>query len=279
MKVNLGFIATSQRCYHLEQSGNNARTPDKMGSAIKDCNNVPVKHIQSGRVHKHQHGKWCRLKSNLLGVRGKDHSGKDIKTQRSIPVHQELTSAKRAEIKMAVSREVIKFNFSEKCADKSFQSQALQSMYGAIFGRSKDAFISYCKENQIPSTGYEATKCFITLGDIAKDYKMDCTEIKTQEKNMVQTSEFTNHVAELPVSYLSPVCIGANPFTTLIMTSVSSEFKTEFSDNNVRKEFSQYAEEVIADKLRDIALLDGMPDPKNFAKALSDAMVEYMPDY
>lgn len=190
-----------------------------------------------------------------IHIERRHHHGVLCKAMHALGLKSATASEPLAEIKSEIRNEIKKFDFEGKLkADSEFMREAFQAMYGAVFGRALDSFVGNCAERGISQS--EKKECSVALGNIAKEFGMD-----GKEKNGV----------------FEPACKGANVFVTMILTPIQKSYSAAYSDN--RSELTQYAEALVAEKLRGIALSQGEPDPKDFSLRLQNVLIENFPDY
>lgn len=216
----------------------------RMASGLKRSANVSERPIHIER--RHHHGVLCKA-MHALGLKSNENVSKNAAAA--------TASVSIAEIKSAIRNEIKTSNFEGALkADTKYMNEAMQSMYGAVFGRALDNFVANCAELKVSLS--EKKECSVALGNIAKEFGME-----GKEKNGV----------------FDPACKGANVFVTMILTPIQKSYNASYSDN--RSELTRYTEALVAEKLRRIALDQGRPDPKEFSLRLQNTLIEHFPDY
>lgn len=252
-------------------------------AAVKECSNVPDD-ITPKTEYK-RHGVWCQIKQFLFAARNTlfgERSHHDSNTYVAyekvddiypLIVNQSNDAMKsESEYSIALSKEKINQatdsfiakNFSmdatkiNHLSESSFEYQAFQSLYGTIFSRAKDEFVSYCKENNIPLKNEKAQACFASLGNMALLFGMD-GEVDSK------------------VDYFVPRCIGASALITAIMTPIVASDFTELSESS-KKDLMGYAEQVMiskfSEKSQNYEDYQGR-DPRDFRTGLSLVLDDY----
>lgn len=284
----MGCIFASKASYSMQEKsvveGNSVELTSlkhdmrNIHSTVKECSNVQD-NIMPKSEHK-RHGVWCQIKHFLFAARNtllSTRSNHESNTYVEYEKVDELSTlnlnpsnkvfAKRESvphidsIKEKIRKETEKFidGYFETNEEKlknlphdSLEYQIFQSVYGSIFSRAKDDFVSYCKEHNIPLKSDQAIACFASMGNIALLYGMD--------------GEIDNKF-----NYFSPRCIGANAFITSIMSPIVTLYFSALSNDN-KKDLMSYAEEMMiskfSEKSQSYEEYQGR-DPRDFRTGLS----------
>lgn len=253
-------------------------------AAVKECSNVPD-NITPKAEYK-RHGVWCQIKQFLFAARNtlfgaRNHHDSNtyvayekvddicplIVNQSSNAMAKNESGPSIALIKEKINQATDNFiatNFSMDAAnikhlpENSFEYQVFQNLYGTIFSRTKDEFVSYCKENNIPLKNEKVQACFASLGNMALLFGMD-GEVDSK------------------VGYFVPRCIGASALITAIMTPIVASDFSELSEFS-KKDLMGYAEQVMiskfSEKSQNYEDYQGR-DPRDFRIGLDLVLEDY----
>lgn len=233
------------------EGASSGQSTGRMASGLKRSANVSERPIHIER--RDHHGVLCKA-MHALGLKSNEVPRKEMSVGAPFKNTQPVSEVRRQEVRSALEKELEKCNFEQLFKDPVTREQGFQMMYGAIFGRAKDSLARTCVE--LNASRSDKRECSVKFGSIAKEFGMD-----GQEENGV----------------FCPSCIGANGYVTMVLTPVESIYGLEFSSE--RSEFSRYAEGLVAEKMRSIAMAWNKPDPEKFAISLQNAVIEHIPDY
>lgn len=253
-------------------------------AAVKECSNVPD-NITPKTEYK-RHGVWCQIKQFLFAARNtlfgaRNHHDSNmyvayekvddicplIVNQSSNAMAKNESGPSTALIKEKINKATDNFiakNLSidaekiKKLPESSFEYQVFQNLYGTVFSRAKDEFVSYCKENNIPLKNEKVQACFASLGSVALQFGMD-GEVDSK------------------VGYFVPRCIGASALITAIMTPIVASDFSELSESS-RKDLMGYAEQEMiskfSEKSQNYEDYQGR-DPRDFRTGLDLVLEDY----